>query len=131
MRTSSRLTAALLTAACWTVAAHAQSDAASATVPASAQAAVQASPPALASDNLSPAQRKAADRKLKRRVSTALARTKNLNVTRILVRVRDGGVTLSGSVTDTNQANLAAAVARRVDGVASVSNLLRIDGQQP
>ncbi|MET3619265.1 BON domain-containing protein [Burkholderia ambifaria] len=131
MRTSSRLIAALLTAACWTVAAHAQSDAASTTVPASAQAAVQASPPALASDSLPPAQRKAADRKLKRRVSTALARTKNLNVTRILVRARDGVVTLSGSVMDTNQANLAAEVARRVDGVASVSNLLRIDGQQP
>ncbi|CAB3960723.1 MULTISPECIES: BON domain-containing protein [Burkholderia] len=131
MRTSSRLAAALLTAACWTVAAHAQSDAASAAVPASAETAVQASAQIPASTDLSPAQRKAADRKLKRRVSTALARTKNLNVTRILVRVRDGSVTLSGSVTDTNQVNLAAAVARRVDGVASVSNLLRIDGQQP
>ncbi|MBN3828238.1 BON domain-containing protein [Burkholderia sp. Ac-20384] len=129
MRTSSRLTVALLTAACWTVTAHAQPDAASAAIPASAEAAVQASAPAPA--DLSPAQRKAADRKLKRRVSTALARTKNLNVTRILVRVRDGSVTLSGSVTDTNQVTLAAAVARRVDGVASVSNLLRIDGQQP
>lgn len=129
MRTSSRLTVALLTAACWTVTAHAQPDAASAAIPASEEAAVQASAPAPA--DLSPAQRKAADRKLKRRVSTALARTKNLNVTRILVRVRDGSVTLSGSVTDTNQVTLAAAVARRVDGVASVSNLLRIDGQQP
>ncbi|AOJ41256.1 transporter [Burkholderia lata] len=131
MRTSSRLTAALLTAACWTVAAHAQPDAASAAVPASAEAAVQASAQVPAPADLSPAQRKAADRKLKRRVSTALARTKNLNVTRILVRVRDGSVTLSGSVTDTNQVTLAAAVARRVDGVVSVSNLLRIDGQQP
>ncbi|WP_412527411.1 BON domain-containing protein [Burkholderia lata] len=123
MRTSSRLTAVLLTAACWTVAVHAQPDAASAAVQASAQVP--------ASADLSPAQRKVADRKLKRRVSTALARTRNLNVTRILVRVRDGSVTLSGSVTDTNQVNLAAEVARRVDGVASVSNLLRIDGQQP
>ncbi|VWC96953.1 BON domain-containing protein [Burkholderia lata] len=131
MRTSSRIAAALLTAACWTVTAHAQPEAASAAVPASADAAEQASAQVPASADLSPAQRKAADRKLKRRVSTALARTKNLNVTRILVRVRDGSVTLSGSVTDTNQVNLAAAVARRVDGVASVSNLLRIDGQQP
>ncbi|NIE58130.1 MULTISPECIES: BON domain-containing protein [unclassified Burkholderia] len=131
MRTSSRLAAALLTATCWTVAAHAQPDAASAAVQASAEAAVQASAQVPASTDLSPAQRKAADRKLKRRVSTALARTRNLNVTRILLRVRDGGVTLSGSVTDTNQVNLAAEVARRVDGVASVSNLLRIDGQQP
>ncbi|AXF24359.1 transporter [Burkholderia pyrrocinia] len=129
MRISCQLAAGLLMAACWTVAAHAQSDAASAVVRSSAAA--QESVQASTSASLSPAQRKAADRKLKRRVSTTLARTKNLNVTRILVRVRDGSVTLAGSVTDTNQANLAAAVARRVDGVASVANLLRIDGQQP
>lgn len=135
MRTSSRLAAGLLTAACWTLAAHAQPDAASAAVPSSstaiAQESAQAQAPASASAGVPPAQRKAADRKLKRRVSTALARTKNLNATRILVRVRDGGVTLAGSVTDTAQVNLAAAVARRVDGVTSVSNQLRIDGQQP
>ncbi|ARF87474.1 BON domain-containing protein [Burkholderia cenocepacia] len=135
MRTSSRMAAGLLTAACWTLAAHAQPDAASAAVPSSstaiAQESAQAQAPAPASAGVPPAQRKAADRKLKRRVSTALARTKNLNATRILVRVRDGGVTLAGSVTDTAQVNLAAAVARRVDGVTSVSNQLRIDGQQP
>lgn len=129
MRTSSRLSAALLMAACWSIAAHAQSDAASAAAPSSAS--MQESAQAPASASLSPAQRKAADRKLQRRVGTALARTKNLNATRILVRVRDGNVTLAGSVTDTNQVNLAAAAARRVDGVASVTNLLRIDGQQP
>ncbi|HEF5872980.1 TPA: BON domain-containing protein [Burkholderia cenocepacia] len=135
MRTSSRWVAGLLTAACWTVAAHAQSDAASvaaasSSIPA-AQEAAQAPAASPASAGVPPAQRNAADRKLKRRVSTALARTKNLNATRILVRVRDGGVTLAGSVTDTGQVNLAAAVARRVDGVTSVSNQLRIDGQQP
>ncbi|HDR9876657.1 TPA: BON domain-containing protein [Burkholderia cenocepacia] len=129
------MAAGLLTAACWTLVAHAQPDAASAAVPSSstaiAQESAQAQAPAPASAGVPPAQRKAADRKLKRRVSTALARTKNLNATRILVRVRDGGVTLAGSVTDTAQVNLAAAVARRVDGVTSVSNQLRIDGQQP
>ncbi|MBR8157779.1 BON domain-containing protein [Burkholderia cenocepacia] len=133
MRTSSRFTVGLLVAACWTLAAYAQPDAASAAIPASSTAiapeSAQAQAPA--SDGVPPAPRKAADRKLKRRVSTALARTKNLNATRILVRVRDGGVTLAGSVTDTAQVNLAAAVARRVDGVTSVSNQLRIDGQQP
>ncbi|MBR8293786.1 BON domain-containing protein [Burkholderia cenocepacia] len=133
MRTSSRFTVGLLVAACWTLAAHAQPDAASAAILASSTAiapeSAQAQAPA--SVGLPPAPRKAADRKLKRRVSTALARTKNLNATRILVRVRDGGVTLAGSVTDTTQVNLAAAVARRVDGVTSVSNQLRIDGQQP
>ncbi|MDR5665999.1 BON domain-containing protein [Burkholderia cenocepacia] len=135
MRTSSRFTVGLLVAACWTLAAHAQPDAASAAIPASSTAiapeSAQAQAPAPASAGVPPAQRKAADRKLKRRVSTALARAKNLNATRILVRVRDGGVTLAGSVTDTTQVNLAAAVARRVDGVTSVSNQLRIDGQQP
>ncbi|MDR0245031.1 MAG: BON domain-containing protein [Burkholderia sp.] len=132
MRTSFRLALTLLTAACWSIAAQAQPDAASAAAPSSAAPVAQASAPmqAPASAGLSPSQRKAADRKLKRRVSTALARTKNLNVARILVRVRDGGVTLSGSVTDTTQANLAATVARGVDGVTSVSNQLRIDGQQ-
>ncbi|WP_322086354.1 BON domain-containing protein [Burkholderia sp. BCC1999] len=131
MRTSFRLVAALLTAACWSITACAQPDASSAAVPSSAAPVARESAQAPASASLSPAQRKAADRKLKRRVSTALARTKNLNVTRILVRVRDGSVTLSGSVMDTTQVNLAATVARGVDGVTSVSNLLRIDGQQP
>ncbi|KVH28785.1 BON domain-containing protein [Burkholderia cepacia] len=133
MRNTFRFTAGLLTAACWALVAHAQPDAASAAVLSSsapvAQESAQAQVPASA--GVPSAQRKAADRKLKRRVSTALARTKNLNATRILVRVRDGGVTLAGSVTDTTQVNLAAAVARRVDGVTSVSNQLRIDGQQP
>ncbi|WP_175883811.1 BON domain-containing protein [Burkholderia sp. BCC0044] len=137
MRTSSRWAARLLTAACWTLTAHAQPDAASAAVSSSssssssAAAVAHESAQASASAGGSPAQRKAADRKLKRRVSTALARAKNLNATRILVRVRDGSVTLAGSVTDTTQVNLAATVARSVDGVTSVSNQLRIDGQQP
>ncbi|NTZ81902.1 BON domain-containing protein [Burkholderia metallica] len=125
------MAAGLLMAACWTLTAHAQSDAASAAVRSSSAPAAQESAQVPASAGVPPAQRNAADRKLKRRVSTALARTKNLNATRILVRVRDGGVTLAGSVTDTAQVNLAAAVARRVDGVTSVSNQLRIDGQQP
>lgn len=133
MRISFRLAALLLMAACWSIAAQAQPDASGAAVPASAAPVAQESAQlqAPASASLSPPQRKAADRKLKRRVSTALARTKNLNVARILVRVRDGSVTLSGSVTDTTQVNFAATVARGVDGVTSVSNLLRIDGQQP
>ncbi|EKS9799095.1 MULTISPECIES: BON domain-containing protein [Burkholderia] len=74
-------------------------------------------------------QRKAADRKLMRRVSAALARTQGLNATRVLVRVRDGVVTLAGSVSDTGQAALAAEAARGVDGVVSVVNQLRIDSQ--
>ncbi|PCE33072.1 transporter [Burkholderia ubonensis subsp. mesacidophila] len=82
-----------------------------------------------ASASLTPKQRKTADRKLMRRVSAALARTRGLNATRILVRVRDGSVTLAGSVADTSQASLAAVVAKRVDGVVSVTSQLRIDDQ--
>ncbi|WP_323123532.1 BON domain-containing protein [Burkholderia alba] len=127
MRTSSRLVTVLLTAAFWTGAAYAQGDAASAadSWPAPVQESAQASAPA----SLSATQRKAADRELKRRVSSALGRTRGLNATRILVRARDGNVTLAGSVMDTSQANLAVTVARHVDGVVSVSNLLRIDSQ--
>ncbi|WDD93497.1 BON domain-containing protein [Burkholderia sp. FERM BP-3421] len=126
MRTSFPLVAALLTAACWTAVAHAQADAASAAASMSADA--PTSSQASAPDSLSAAQRKEADRKLQRRVGAALARTRELNATRILVRARDGQVTLTGSVMETSQASLAAAVARRVAGVASVSNQLRIDG---
>ncbi|WP_269508404.1 BON domain-containing protein [Burkholderia sp. IMCC1007] len=131
MRTSSRLAAGLLMTACCTLTAHAQPAAASAAVPSSSAGLAQEPTQAPASAGVPPAQRRAADRALKRRVSTALARTKNLNATRILVRVRDGGVTLAGSVTDTTQGNLAVAVTRRIDGVTSVANQLRIDGQQP
>ncbi|PRF71544.1 transporter [Burkholderia multivorans] len=133
MRTSSSWVAGLLTAACWPFIAHAQPNAASAAVPSSSIPVVHepARAQTPASANVPSAQRKAADRKLKRRVSTALARTKNLNATRILVRARNGDVTLAGSVTDTAQMNLAVAIAGRVDGVTSVSNQLRIDGQQP
>ncbi|WP_260463970.1 BON domain-containing protein [Burkholderia sp. Bp8963] len=90
----------------------------------SAASITQAAPP-----NVTPKQRKAADRKLMRRVSAALARTRDLNATRILVRVRDGNVTLAGSVADTSQATLAATVAGRVDGVVAVTNQLRVDDQ--
>ncbi|UEP25813.1 BON domain-containing protein [Burkholderia ambifaria] len=76
-----------------------------------------------------PQQRKAADRKLMRRVSAALGRVRGLNATRILVRARNGNVTLAGSVSDTTQSALAAAVTESVDGVGSVTNQLRIDDQ--
>ncbi|WGS47867.1 BON domain-containing protein (plasmid) [Burkholderia sp. JSH-S8] len=92
-------------------------------------AGLSASAAEAASASLTPKQRKTADRKLMRQVSAALARTRGLNATRILVRVRDGSVTLAGSVADTNQANLAAAVAKHVDGVVSVTSQLRIDDQ--
>jgi hyperosmotically inducible periplasmic protein len=126
MRIALPFIAACLTAAGWTAVAHAQADATRAATT------TEASTPALASSSgvgsLSTTQRRHADRALQRRVGAALARAPELNATRLLVRARDGNVTLAGSVTDTGQAERAAAVARQVDGVVSVSNQLRIDG---
>ena len=71
---------------------------------------------------------KAADRKLAHRIATALERTRGLNAARILVKVRDGHVTLNGSVTDNEQVSLAADAARQVDGVKTVENFVRVSG---
>ena len=71
---------------------------------------------------------KAADRKLAHRVATALERTRGLNAARIFVKVRDGHVTLNGSVTDNEQVSLAAYAARQVDGVKTVENFVRVAG---
>lgn len=72
---------------------------------------------------------KSADRKLAHQVSTALGRTRGLNATRIIVRARDGSVTLSGSVPDTGQISLAVDAAQQVEGVKAVKNVLRISEQ--
>ncbi|MFM0401705.1 BON domain-containing protein [Paraburkholderia aspalathi] len=69
---------------------------------------------------------KAANRKLAHRVATALGRTRGLNPARILVKVRDGHVTLNGSVTDDEQVSLATDAARQVDGVKTVENFVRV-----
>jgi hyperosmotically inducible protein len=71
---------------------------------------------------------KAADRKLAHRIATVLERTRGLNAARILVKVRDGHVTLNGSVTDNEQVSLAADAARQVDGVKTVENFVRVSG---
>lgn len=72
---------------------------------------------------------KSADRKLAHRVSTALGRTRGLNATRIIVRARDGRVTLSGSVPDNGQIPLAVDAAQQVKGVTAVTSVLHISGQ--
>ncbi|WP_230948915.1 BON domain-containing protein [Burkholderia cepacia] len=69
-----------------------------------------------------------ANRKLIRAVSQALARTKGLDSTRLLVRVKGGDVTLLGSVPDTGQIQIAIGVAQQVDGVKSVRNEIRVMG---
>lgn len=72
---------------------------------------------------------KAADRKLVRRISAVLSRIKGLDSTRILVRSRDGNVTLFGSVTESSQVTLAGNAAQGVNGVKSVRNFIRIVDQ--
>ncbi|VWC63787.1 BON domain-containing protein [Burkholderia lata] len=75
--------------------------------------------------------RRAEDRRLTRRVSAALALTRGLNATRILVRARSGVVTLRGGVSDGQQAAMAVEAARQVDGVTQVTNQLRLGEQMP
>ncbi|KAF1036477.1 BON domain-containing protein [Burkholderia sp. Ac-20384] len=75
--------------------------------------------------------RRADDRRLTRRVSAALARTRGLNATRIVVRARSGVVTLRGGVSDGQQAAMAVEAARQVDGVTQVTNQLRLGEQMP
>ncbi|MCA8092535.1 BON domain-containing protein [Burkholderia anthina] len=72
---------------------------------------------------------KSADRKLAHQVATALGRTRGLNATRIVVRVRDGNVTLSGSVPDSEQIPLAVDAAQKVEGVKAVQSVLHISVQ--
>ncbi|VWD15684.1 transport-associated protein [Burkholderia lata] len=72
---------------------------------------------------------KAADRRLRKQVADALARTKRLDSSRLLIFARSGVVTLSGEVADAEQAALAVSAAQRVPGVVDVRNRLRINPQ--
>lgn len=98
--------------------AYAQDDAASGAAAAAQQ---QASP----SHALSK-QEKAANRALSRKVRSALAKDKKIDVARITVRVRDGAVVLQGSVPEQPQIEHATEVAKGVQGVTSVKNALTI-----
>ncbi|CAD6518790.1 hypothetical protein LMG27952_01062 [Paraburkholderia hiiakae] len=98
--------------------AYAQDDAASG---ATAGAQQQATP----SHALSK-QEKAANRALSRKVRSALAKDKKIDVARITVRVRDGAVVLQGSVPEQAQIEHATEVATGVQGVTSVKNALTI-----
>lgn len=87
--------------------------------------------PTIASGASADKARRAEDRRLTRRVSAALARTRGLNATRIVVRARSGIVTLRGGVSDGQQAAMAVEAARQVDGVTQVTNQLRLGEQMP
>ncbi|KVD17980.1 BON domain-containing protein [Burkholderia ubonensis] len=70
--------------------------------------------------------RRKMNRQLVKRVAAALARTRGLDSSRILIRASDGTVTLSGTVPDNVQIPLAVNAAQQVAGVTALRNLLRI-----
>jgi osmotically-inducible protein OsmY len=69
---------------------------------------------------------KKADRAMQRKVRSALAKAKGISAANILVRSRDGAVTLEGSVPEQPQVDLATQVAQGVAGVKTVKNALTI-----
>ncbi|MBV8627617.1 MAG: BON domain-containing protein [Paraburkholderia sp.] len=69
---------------------------------------------------------KKADRALSHAVRRALSKAQGLDVSGIFVHAKDGAVTLSGSVRDSNQIQQAEQVARSVQGVNSVTNKLTL-----
>ncbi|CAB3778408.1 hypothetical protein LMG28688_00584 [Paraburkholderia caffeinitolerans] len=96
-------------------------------IPLSAHA--QSSSPVTAASVAAPGvDSKAADRALRKDVVRALTRTKGLNSTRITVRVKEGAVTLEGSVPEQAEVDLATQAAQSVSGVTSVKNTLAIFG---
>jgi hyperosmotically inducible periplasmic protein len=71
-------------------------------------------------------QARAANRALGRKVRAALARDRNISVSNITVRAKDGAVILQGTVPEAAQIQRAGDVAKGVDGVTSVRNALTI-----
>ncbi|WP_035566061.1 BON domain-containing protein [Caballeronia sordidicola] len=69
---------------------------------------------------------KAANRTLAKSVRRALGRVKGLDPTRVYVRANGGEITLSGSVRNQMQIDLAESTAKSVVGVSSVSNKITI-----
>ncbi|MBV8628362.1 MAG: BON domain-containing protein [Paraburkholderia sp.] len=69
---------------------------------------------------------KAANRALQREVRNALSKARDISVSNITVRARDGAVTLQGSVPVQSQSDRATEVAKGVPGVVSVRNALSI-----
>jgi hyperosmotically inducible protein len=67
-----------------------------------------------------------ADRALSKQVHVALVKAKIIDAPNIVVRVKNGAVTLAGSVREQSQIDRAGEVARGVSGVNSVDNALTI-----
>ncbi|MDN7516355.1 BON domain-containing protein [Burkholderia sp. AU45251] len=97
---------------------------------AGASIAAPVSPPDAATAGKATKAAKAADRQLMKRVARVLSRVAGLDSSRMLVRARDGAVTLSGTVRDNVQVSLAVAAAQAVPGVRVVYNRLRLSTQR-
>jgi len=69
---------------------------------------------------------KAANKALVKAVRKALAHAKGLEPTRIYTKAVDGVVTLTGSVPDQSQIDIATTAAQGVQGVTSVQNKLTV-----
>ncbi|MFM0737539.1 BON domain-containing protein [Paraburkholderia xenovorans] len=85
-----------------------------------------ATAPATDSSATSAKATKSANRALGRKVRSALSKTKGLSIANVTVRARGGAVTLSGSVPEQPQVDLATQAAQGVAGVTSVKNALTI-----
>jgi osmotically-inducible protein OsmY len=90
-----------------------------ASIDASAQSSDAAAAPAAKST-------KSANKALSKEVRRALTKTKGLVSSNINVRVRDGAVTLAGTVPDNSQIEKATDAAKSVAGVTSVKNAITV-----
>ena len=70
-----------------------------------------------------------ANRKLGYAVRRAVGRVQGVDVSRLIVRSRDGDITLLGSMPDQSQVDKAAEAAKGVAGVKSVTNDLSVHQQ--
>jgi hyperosmotically inducible periplasmic protein len=73
-----------------------------------------------------PQSTKKQDRVLSRKVRAALSKDKSISPSAIIVRAKNGAVTLEGTVPDESQIERATDVAQHVQGVTSVKNALSI-----
>jgi osmotically-inducible protein OsmY len=90
------------------------------------QSMAAASVPAVASSASAPAATRKENRALRRSVYAAFAKDKSIDAGDIGVSAKDGAVTLTGTAADAAQIEKAAALAKGVPGVVSVTNKLTV-----
>ena len=84
------------------------------------------SAPAAASSASAPVATRKDNRALRKRVYAAFAKDKSIDAGDIGVNVKDGAVTLTGTAADATQIEKAAALAKSVPDVTSVTNKLTV-----